>query len=384
MMFIDPKFLTNRRVPSPSSLYIELKSSTSSVKLHSTSPFKFSPSPSSLHLTMVANPLYCDDITPECPVEASIYGYYPDLFANWFFVAFFGLFTLLNFFVGWRYRTWSYMVGMALCCMTSAIGYAGRVIMHTNPFNSGAFKLQIILLILAPAYISAAIYITLKHICLCFGEKWSRIPPRFYTWIFISADMLSLALQGAGGGLAAGAGDNGGLRKKGDHLAMAGIVWQVFTLSMFAILVIDYVVRRKSSLKEYPYSEEARATIKSSKFRLFAIGLTAAFLTVFVRCVYRIAEMAGGWRNPIMQNEVLYIACEGALVAKMVRYPTLQALTYDHRTISAAVLLMTVFHPGYCFPRIAGTSTRGIYSPMHASTNTELLMRPTVYKHNST
>lgn len=260
---------------------------------------------------MNVNPLLCDSVTPECPVEASIYGYYPSLFANWFFVAFFGLFTFLNVFFGWRYRTWSYMAGMTLGCVSSAIGYAGRVMMNPNPFNGFAFKLQITLLIVAPAYISAAIYLTLKHVCLCFGEKWSRIPARFYTWIFISADTLSLALQGVGGGLAASAGSNSALRAKGDHLAMAGIVWQVFTLLMFAVLAIDYAVRRKGALRTHPYSAEALATIKSPQFRLFILGLAAAFVAIFIRCVYRIAEMAGGWRNPIMQNQLLFIILEG-------------------------------------------------------------------------
>lgn len=150
------------------------------------------------YILNMANPLLCDNVTPACPVEASIYGYYPNTFANYFFAAFFGLFTFLNMYLGWRYRTWTYMIGMGLGCLSSCIGYAGRIMLHTNPFNSTAFKLQITLLIIAPAYLSAAIYLTLKHICLCFGERWSRIRPRFYTWIFIIADSVSLALQGAG------------------------------------------------------------------------------------------------------------------------------------------------------------------------------------------
>lgn len=262
----------------------------------------------------MVNPLNCDNVSPECPVDASIYGYYPNYGVNWFFAGFFGLFTILNLFAGWRYKTWSYMAGMALGCSSSAVGYGGRIMMHSNPFNGGAFKLQITLLIVAPAYLSAAIYLTLKHICMCFGEKWSWVRPRSYTWIFISADTLSLLLQGAGGGIAAGAGDNGALRQKGDHTAMAGIVFQVFTLSVFAILVIDFVVRRKAALKLHPHSGEAKATAQSTKFRLFAFGLATAFLGIFVRCVYRIAEMAGGWRNPIMQNETLFIILEGAYV----------------------------------------------------------------------
>lgn len=32
---------------------------------------------------------FCTDVTPQCPVEHSIYGYYPSIGANAFFVAFF-------------------------------------------------------------------------------------------------------------------------------------------------------------------------------------------------------------------------------------------------------------------------------------------------------
>lgn len=41
---------------------------------------------------------------------------------------------------------------------------------------------------------------------------------------------------------------------------------------------------------------------------------------------------------------------------------------------------MTVFHPGYCFPTIRGTSGHGIYLSMHASSEGGHLMSENVYK----
>lgn len=90
---------------------------------------------------------------------------------------------------------------------------------------------------------------------------------------------------------------------------MAGIVWQVVTLLVFAILVGDYFSRLNA--RRGQMGPTANTIIKDLKFRLFAISLLIAFLAIFTRCVYRIAEMAKGWKNPIMQNETDFIVLDG-------------------------------------------------------------------------
>jgi hypothetical protein len=55
-------------------------------------------------------PDWCTDVSSECPVEGTIYGYYPSMGANAFFVAFFALAFILNLGFGIRYKTWTYMV----------------------------------------------------------------------------------------------------------------------------------------------------------------------------------------------------------------------------------------------------------------------------------
>ncbi len=180
--------------------------------------------------------------------------------------------------------------------------------LHSNPYDGNGFDIQICCLIIAPAFFSAGIYLTLKHMILTFGSEFSRIRAGWYTWIFIGCDFLSLVLQGAGGGIAATANDKTN-EDLGNNLMMAGIVWQVFTLLVFGILVGDYSLRLCSRRGEM--SPTATAIIKDIKFRLFAGSLLFAFLAIFTRCVYRIAEMAKGWKNPIMQNETDFIVLDG-------------------------------------------------------------------------
>ncbi|KIX09230.1 uncharacterized protein Z518_00309 [Rhinocladiella mackenziei CBS 650.93] len=278
------------------------------------------------------NPLDCEEVSEQCPVEASIYGYYPILEWNTFFVALFGVCFIVHVVLGWRFRTWTYMLAMTLACLAACIGYIGRCLMHNNPFNITGFQIQICCLTLSPALNSAAIYLILKHIVLQFGREWSRIRPKYYTWAFITADLFALVLQAAGGAIAATAGDDDNFRDVGDRLMITGISWQVLTLLIFEVATTDYIIRRLRSPK--PLSTQAFSLLHNTKFRIFIGAFTTAYISIFIRCVYRIAEMANGWRNPIMQNQPLFIGIESCLVA-------------------LATVLQTLAHPGYFFPALA-------------------------------
>ncbi len=57
-------------------------------------------------------PNFCVSVGPDCPVEGTLYGYYPSLGANAFFAAFFGLCLVANLVLGIRFKTWTYMVSL--------------------------------------------------------------------------------------------------------------------------------------------------------------------------------------------------------------------------------------------------------------------------------
>ncbi|KAK5056764.1 hypothetical protein LTR84_012296 [Exophiala bonariae] len=281
------------------------------------------------------NPLDCDAVSESCPVQASIYGYYPSIGWNAFFAAVFGICFFVNFWLGLRFRTWTYMAAMCCACIASTIGYAGRVTMHDNPFAKLGFQMQICALTMSPAWNAAALYLILKHLVLLFGRECSRIRPKYYTWGFIFVDFLALSLQAAGGGIAGSAGDNASFRDVGDRLMITGISWQVLTLLMFAGVAADYFLRLSKSSQPLP--KEAQACLQDRRFRIFVVSLAFIYITIFIRCVYRIAEMAGGWRNPIMQDQALFIGV-------------------DSWMIGIATVLQTVVHPGIFFPFLCRSS----------------------------
>lgn len=112
-----------------------------------------------------------------CPTSASIYGYAPSLVASVIFLALFVVSTIAHLGQGWRYRTWSFLTVMVIGCACEAAGYGGRIMLHNDPFSDPGFKLQIVLLTFAPAFLAAGIYFNLKHIVIVFGAEISRIRP---------------------------------------------------------------------------------------------------------------------------------------------------------------------------------------------------------------
>ncbi|KAE8133711.1 RTA1 like protein-domain-containing protein [Aspergillus pseudotamarii] len=273
----------------------------------------------------------CTEVTPLCPVEATTYGYYPNYGGNIFFTVFYGVCGIFQLGFGIYFRSWTLMVALVVGTLLEMAGYIGRVLMNKNPWDSGAFKLQIVAIILGPTFIAAGIYLTLKHIILSLGPEHSRLKPKLFTWIFIGCDIGSLILQAAGGGVAAAAGsDQRDLLNAGNDIIITGIAFQVATMSVCGLLALDFFIRylRRGSGEKVLDGTNGRNNIK-----LVVIADIFAYFTVLIRCIYRIPEMAGGWGNPLMQKEDEFLVLDGMMVA-------------------LAVLALTVFHPGLFLPSL--------------------------------
>ena len=89
---------------------------------------------------------------------------------------------------------------------------------------------------------------------------------------------------------------------------ITGISGQVFVLLVFAVTATDFFLRRFRSPQALPI--DGQALLKDTKFKIFAHTLALTYTLIIIRCVYRIAEMAGGWRNPIMQNQALFLGLD--------------------------------------------------------------------------
>lgn len=81
------------------------------------------------------------------------------------------------------------------------VGYIGRVLSSTETpnFTKGPYVMQSALILIAPAFLAASIYMTLgRIIAMLNAERCSLIPLRFLTKIFVAGDVLSFLMQASG------------------------------------------------------------------------------------------------------------------------------------------------------------------------------------------
>ncbi|KAH0538191.1 hypothetical protein FGG08_005207 [Glutinoglossum americanum] len=156
---------------------------------------------------------------------------------------------------------------------------------------------------------------------------------RYYMRIFIPCDIFSLVLQATGGGMASVASQNNRDPTNGDNIMIAGLSAQVFTMALFITLSAEYGWRVYKRLQAQGSAglDPTHAKLRNSaSFKGFLAALTLATTCIFTRCVFRVAELAGGWKGVLMKNQGLFIGLEGVMVI-------------------VAALALVAFHPGLCF-----------------------------------
>jgi hypothetical protein len=155
----------------------------------------------------VNSDLYCNVSICDINTLANM-KYVPVLGGNAFYAALFALVAIAQLGLGIKYKTWGFMTAAVLGNITEIIGYIGRIMMHNNIFAKNPFLIYLVCLTIAPAFLSASLYLCLARIVVLFGEHLSHLKPRTYTILFMVADFISLLLQAAGGAIASGSTDN--------------------------------------------------------------------------------------------------------------------------------------------------------------------------------
>ncbi|KAG8525562.1 uncharacterized protein KY384_009206 [Bacidia gigantensis] len=256
-----------------------------------------------------------------CPIILSVYQYQPSIAAQAVFIALFGISALIHLYQGIRWRTWTFMGCVVTGCICELIGYPGRITLHDDPFSFNGFLIQIICITFAPVFMTAAIYFTLAKIVNYLGPQYARFPAKFYYWVFIPCDVISLVLQAIGGAESSqSTGDN----SAAVSISIAGLSFQVFTLCVFISLSLEFAWRYYKATK----NEKKLPT----KFRVFVAFLSGAIVLILIRCIYRIDELSDGYSGPLIHNEGLFIGLEGVMII-------------------VAAFFLNVAHPGPVFPR---------------------------------
>ncbi|KFA55682.1 hypothetical protein S40293_05292 [Stachybotrys chartarum IBT 40293] len=238
-----------------------------------------------------------------CPIEWTVYQYRPSLPANSTFLALYVIALLLHVYLGIMWRTKGFMCFMVIGCSYTIVGYVGRIMLYYNPWSFTAFILQIICVSSGPVFFSAAIYLTLSRVVTSLGPEISRFRPNLFFWVFISADIVCLSFQAAGGGLST---TSNGSSQVGITLAMVGLILQVVMMVIFTALLIDYLVR---------FVRHNPSAAYDVRLRLFFGFLGLTLVLLLARCCFRCYELNEGYSDSsTLTNEGLFIGLECVLV----------------------------------------------------------------------
>ncbi|KAJ2915882.1 hypothetical protein MD484_g4518, partial [Candolleomyces efflorescens] len=271
------------------------------------------------------------------PAEDSIYNYIPSKGVAITMIALFGLSTLIH--TGqavWRKMWWLFPTAI-LCGALEILGWAGRLWSHSEVWNITPFQIQICCTIVAPTPLLAATFVIFGEIIKRLGSIYSRLTPGRYTALFCTFDVISLVVQGVGGGLAATAdpATNGRNPDTGGNVMLGGIVFQLVVIVAFCLCALEFIIRYlndKPLRAPQPADEKHGSTERgqlTGKLKIMLFALTLSTAALFIRAVYRTVELSDGWTGRIISTEVYFNVLDGAMVI-------------------LAIYTLNIVHPG-CF-----------------------------------
>jgi len=272
------------------------------------------------------------------------YGYTPTTWICILFVVLYSITSLVHLGQAIRSSLWWMIPTVVTCGLIEAIGWSGRLWSSYDVQNINPFLMQITTTILAPSFLTAAVFNILGHTIRRVGTQYSWLPPRWYLIIFMALDLTALIVQAIGGGTASIAAQNGGDPEPGGNIMMYGIVVQMVGMTLFCILGADFLIRfywnrpvrpaphtdnGTSSFIPNP-SEKPSASARAIpvKVRLMLLGAGVTTVWVFIRSIYRTIELADGWTGRIITTQVYFNVLDGA-------------------PIVLAMVTLNVFHPGW-------------------------------------
>ncbi|KAI5888722.1 RTA1-domain-containing protein [Schizophyllum commune H4-8] len=271
------------------------------------------------------------DLAPDQIKDLSPYGYVPTEWASIFFLVLFGVTTFAHLGQAIVYRGWWLFVTLVFCGSMECVGWACRLWSNRDILADNAYKIQCVyvMLIVAPTPLLAANFVMMGRIVRRLGIRYSRLSPRSYTIVFASTDVISLLVQGGGGGVAVGADTLEGA-ERGGNIVLGGICLQLAVIVFFSIIASEFFWRY---FKDRPRPKlafihpEPRGVL--TRNLILAVGcLGSSTLLLLIRAVYRVIELADGWNGTIIKTEAWFLIFDAAMVV-------------------IAMFIVNVLHPGW-------------------------------------
>lgn len=285
---------------------------------------------------------------------SSLYNYCPSLAPAILFAVLFGLITFSHVVQAFVYRhPAAWVLIMAGCWETG--GYISRTISIFHQASSGIFTAQFLLILLAPLWINAFVYMILGRMMHFFlaNDRIFGIRARRITLVFVLFDITAFVVQLIGGLMTSGTDLSPQTVQTGLNIYTGGVALQLAFIFVFICLSIRFrqalkqqdlarLNGTKSWATETPDSAavEAGVFVVDSQDDLFAnrtysqakpllITLWIALSLIIVRNIFRLAEYAMGGVN-------------GNTITRHEWYQ----YVFDAVLMFLAMVALSLFHPG--------------------------------------
>ena len=123
--------------------------------------------------------------------------------------------------------------------------------------------------------------------------------------------------------MASTASDNGTDTKPGTDTMVAGILFQLGSISIFAFFAVDFLQRTMR--------QKVLHTMTGTVVPLLA-AMVFSITCIYIRSIYRTIELLQGWKGYLITNERFFIALDGSMMV-------------------LAVAIFNFIHPGYFLPK---------------------------------
>ncbi|KIW23697.1 uncharacterized protein PV07_11876 [Cladophialophora immunda] len=287
-----------------------------------------------------------------------IWSYCPSFSAAILFTVLFGITTCAHILQAIIYRKPFAMV-LIMGALWETGGYVARIYSIENQLSSGIYTAQLLLILLAPLWINAYIYMLLGRMIHFFLPKGRdrvfKIRARAITRMFVAFDITAFLIQAVGGTMT-GPGASASVQKTGLNVYTSGVGVQLFFLVVFVSLAIGfqrkvkYLKQRSASTgsgfyladteAQYqpvlaPSPDPARSPSPMPEDSTPDLDLTTPLLRVLyvtlaliiVRNIYRLVEFGMGANSPTVTHEWF-------------------AYVFDGVPMFFALLVLNVFYPG--------------------------------------
>ncbi|KAK2684082.1 RTA-like protein [Fusarium oxysporum f. sp. vasinfectum] len=183
--------------------------------------------------------------TPKGYAPFDLYPYNPSQGPAYAFLGLFGAAGIAHFIMMFPYRA-AFPIPMIIGCGMEAAAYWFRSRSHDNLRQTLPFLIQNLLVLVAPPFLAATIYMSLGRITRALkAQEASLISLRWITKLFVLVDLICFATQTAGA-IMSGSEDLEEA-KRGQTIIIGGLVLQILAFALFIICTLTLQIRLRSN-----------------------------------------------------------------------------------------------------------------------------------------